>query len=490
MVLVLAGMAVAWAMGSCSEGSCTVGACSRVQEARRVVAEADSLRAAGVTYCDSAAMAQTVSSLEWVRAFYPTDYAHANYYLGRILRNSGDHPAAMEAFLRVTHSRTSDHTIKGRAYSNIGNMCRLASEHEIACDIYLKAADEFRKAKDTISYYYSLNNVAVDLAENKQSEDALFLLDRIGKECTDYNVRIKTWETAAIIYNRSQQYESTITCINKLQQTGYCESTGMLCKAQAFEHLGQNDSALFYANRVMEITTDWNDRYNALYILSHNNPLLRNEEILALTSDRADLGKLQETRQGFLSQAVQLLQQDLNREPNLGWLVGTLFTLILVGISLRLYFVRKKKEHKLFSQQVDALLRRKDTLSEQTQQMEQRQAEHEEKVIREIEIFCATIDIHNVKDELCWKDFDKMCTIVNRRMFGLADKLKAKGLSKEKDIQLCVLVVINKFRDRQMADLLNYADTSIRGIKRSVAISLGTTSKNMRSFLLKDVVLG
>jgi len=498
--LVLAGMAVAWAMGSCSEGACTVGAysrgtssfgaCSRVEEARRVVAEADSLRAVGVTYSDSAAMAQAAHSLEWVRVFYPTDYAHANYYLGRILRNSGDHPAAMEAFLRVTHSRTNDHTIKGRAYCNIGIMCGLATEHEQAYSVYECSAKEFLQARDTTAYYYALNDMAFELAEAKRTDEAIALTEKINEECFNFNVLVKTWETKAIIYNRAQLYDSTIYYINLLQAIGYNESTGILCKAQAFANLGQKDSAVYYANRVMEITTDWNDRYNALYILSHDNPLLDNEEILALTSDRADLGKLQEARQGFLSQAVQLLEQDLNRKPNLGWVWAILVTLLTVGIPSSIYISRKRKKHQLASQKTAELQRKNKVLSEQTQQMKQRQAEHRNMRLQEIEKMCTAIQhSHDWKKEVHWDKFNELCEVINSQFFFLADKLKAIYPLDEKEIRLCILVFLDMFTLKEIAALLNYSEKGIRTYKSRINKKLGNNGKDLRFFLVELAIL-
>ena len=101
-----------------------------LREARSIVVAADSLRAAGqAPYTlnrsnssnlsndslppDSTALAFAVTTLEPVRLLFPTDYAHANYYYGRLLRDAGDQPEAMLAFLHAVHSRTKDHAIKG-----------------------------------------------------------------------------------------------------------------------------------------------------------------------------------------------------------------------------------------------------------------------------------------------------------------------------------------------------------------------------------------
>ena len=98
-----------------------------VDEARRVVAEADSLWQAGQTYDDSLRLAQAYETLSsfnnpLLSTFHPkrsTDYAHACYHYGRLLRRADDPVAAMQVFISGTHSGTNDHHILGRIYSNM-----------------------------------------------------------------------------------------------------------------------------------------------------------------------------------------------------------------------------------------------------------------------------------------------------------------------------------------------------------------------------------
>ena len=448
--------------------------CTPVREAQQIVATSDSLRTAGVQYTDSTAMADAATTLEHVHLLYPTAYAHANYYYGRILREHNDHPAAMLAFLRVVHSQTHDHAIKGRSYSNIANMCRLAAEHELAYDIYERSAEEFLRVPDSTAYYYALNNMAFELAEDKRSCDAISLTNIIESECSDENVLTKIWESRADAYIQAQAYDSAIYCAHQLQSRGNHEPTGYLFLAQAYDNLGISDSALHYARLVMEQSSYHGDKYNVLYILSHHDSTLSSDEILTLTSDREDLRFDEyEPEKVMLTQAVQLLQQELNRKPDIRWLLAVLLTLAIIATALAWYVKRKRRKHQLISQQI-----------------EEAQAEHQKRVAAEIEIFCQSItDASSLKTTLCWNDFDKMCAIVNNRMFGLADKLKALGVLNEREIRLCILVVIGKFRDKEMADILFYGENSFRAMKSMVAKKLGTTGKNLLDFLLKMAIL-
>jgi len=459
--------------------------CSQVEDARRVVAEADSLRATGMAYDDSLAIAKAAATLSHVRSLYPTDYAHANYYYGRLLRNRGDQPAAMLAFLNVIHSRTKDYAIKGRSYCNMGIMCGLAVEHELAYDMYEHSAEEFLKAQDSIAYFYALIDMAFELAEQKRKDESISLTNQIENECTDYYVLTKIWETRADAYIQAEMYDSAIYCVRTLQSRGNQEPTGFLYAAQAYDNLGIRDSALYYANRVLECSDFYGDLYNTLYILTHNDSTINVEEVLSLTSDRADIQMDYTEIRAGLSQAVQLLEQDLNRKPNMAWLWATIVTLLIIGVPSSVYISRKRKKHQLYSQKATAAQEEHRILSEQNQKLEQQQTQRQQEAMAEIDIFCRSITEENIKQKLCWKDFDQMCAIVNQRMFGFVDKLKARGITSMNEIRICVLLALGSFDAKQMANLVPCTYDSFKTTKSFAAKKLNISGRNMRPALLK-----
>ena len=480
--------------------ACLFCSCSQVEDARHVVAEADSLRNAGQSLSpftfhlspsqsDSCAMADAAATLEPLRLIYPTAYAHANYYYGRLLREAGNHPEAMLAFLRVVQSRTKDHEIKARSWSNIANMCRLAADHEMACQILDYAAKEFLLNNDTLLYYYSLNDKAVDLAINRNFVEACELTDIIEKNCSYLQLVLKIWETRAIAYLYKGEYDSTLFCVSQLHAQGYKEASSFILKAQAYSFLGEKDSAVFYAQEALTKTNSLFDTNNAYYILANDNDQNNKEDVLKISGDRADVQKLIEIRQGELSRAVQLLEQDLSRKPNLTWLWATLATLCIIATSISIYIRKKKAKHQLISQQVDDAREEHRLLSEQNLLLEAKQEQRQSLALKQIEQYCNSIEVQNFREQLCWDDYKEMCSIINHYMFGLVNILNEAGL-KKKEIQLCVLVIIGKFKGRKMASILCYAENSIRGAKEDFATKLGTTSRNLRSFLLKMATEG
>ncbi|MEE1095714.1 MAG: hypothetical protein UH084_03965 [Paludibacteraceae bacterium] len=239
-----------------------------MREAQEVVAHADSLREAHLyaqnEYDDSLSLAQAYETLKEIPLPFReglglgSSYAHACYHYGRLLRAKENYVEAMKVFIDATHSRTRDFHILGRVYSNIGSMCHLASEYQLSYDMFAKCADCLLQNGDTISYYYGLNEMAFELAEQGKKEETLALLDSITRNCNDKNVILKTWETKAEMYLNSCQYDSAIVIVDTMLRSGYNSPTGLLIKAQAFSFLETTDSAVYYAKKSI--------RYNKVII--------------------------------------------------------------------------------------------------------------------------------------------------------------------------------------------------------------------------------
>ena len=156
-----------------------------------------------------------------------------------------------------------------------------------------------------------------------------------------------------------------------------------------------------------------------------------------------------------------------------------------------LYIKRKRRQHQLYSQRVAKAQEEHRNLSNQNTQLEQSLTQHQKKALAEIEVFCAAIQNRfDLNEKLCWKDFSKMCSIVNQRMFGFVDKLNKILVLNEKEMRLCVLVVIGNFNNNEMADIICYDPHSLRSIKSKIAGQLGISGKNMHSYLLKLAIGG
>jgi len=444
---------------------------SALHEAEQTVSQADSLWSAGQSCDDSLALAQAYKTLGYWQWFYPDNYVHACYHYGRLLRRKDDPAAAMQTLVNATHTRSHDYHLLGRVYSNMGSICHLANEFALSYDMYDHSAGYFLKNGDTLNYFYALNDMAFELAEQGKKEEAYVLLDSIVRNCTNQDVLMKVPESKAEACLNLKQYDSVIYYSYLLYSLGNYEPTLFLLRGKAYSMMGCRDSSVYYAQYVLSVSDELFDKNSALYILTHNDDSKDREDVRKISADRSDVQKQIEIRQGKMSQAVQLLQQDLARKPDWRWAYAVLFTLVVVGISLTIYIRKKSVRHQLLSQQIEALE------SKTSASIEQRKAQIEANCL----LFTQSLDL---KKDICWNDYEKMCEIVNQYFGLLARKLQLTHLLSEKEIRLCVLVLIGISNSKQLADLLYYGESGIRNFKNRTAKKIGTNSIELREKLI------
>ena len=494
---------------------CMLMACQPVRDAQRVVAQADSLRVnEGRLYDDSLALAEAYTLLGHWRLIYPDDYARACYYYGRMLRNRNDQVAAMRAFISGTHAPYvqrvvplpwfTDYHILGRIYTNMGTMCYLVDEFELSYEMYEQSAEQFHKSKDTTAYYYALNTIALQLAEQRKHDETLILLSKIETECTDTNVLTKTWETKTILYKNIEQYDSAIYAAKELYARGYYAATGYVTEAQSFWYLQQYDSALYYAKLVMAHPNAADqDRYHMLYILMKHDPSASIEDIQERSSERADLdAEFIEPQLQQLSAAVEVFRQDIAPERRYRNLVALLMALCIIGgcawyakNRVKQVTLQEQKKHRELSQKsadiradIEQLQSSNESLRQVNNDLLVQQSAHHEKLLQEMENNCAAIrQSKDWKQELHWKDYTAFCETVDHYFMMLATKLKATNKLEEKEIRLCLLVLL-EMDNFTIAKTINYAPNGIGKYKYRIAQKMGTTIKYLRQFMIEMAI--
>ena len=475
-----------------------------VREAQEVVAQADSLwhdgQMYGIDAGDSATLAQAYETLDKstafcrrVREIFPFahstsslgTYSHACYHYGRLLREKDDPVAAMQAFINATHSHTDDYHILGRVYSNMGSICHLAGEFPLSYDMYERCADMYLQNGDTLLYYYGLNDMAFELAEQGKKDSCFLLINDIVTNNPNDSILIAyshMSQAQACLFNA--QYDSTIYYAQLSKDYFPFIISTTIQLAQGYSYIGLKDSATFYAKQVLLKSNALSEINNALYILTNDDKTKDLKEVRQAAADRSDVQKMLETRQGKMSQAVQLLEQDLTSKPNLAWLYAISITIIIIGLIIWLYVWRKRRQHALLSQQVEELNHINSAAKRQHEQIKNEYRILNQNKISKIEQNCIIISqAENFPKNINWKNYDSMCGVIDQHFFFLTSKLKQKKILNEQDIRLCVLVLLNLNRN-QIASVLPYSQTGIGKLKYRVARKLETDGKNLRKFLI------
>ena len=473
-------------------------------EARQTLAAADSVRVnEGRLYDDSLALAEAyVTTGKW-RYIYPNDYARACYYYGYLLRQRGNQVAAMQAFIAGTHAPYiqrvvplpwfNDYHILGRIYTNMGVMCHLADDFELGYAMYEHSAIVFQKSSDTTAYYYALNAMALELAEQKLPDETFALLNSIKLECADTGVLTKLWETKAILYYNLGQYDSTIYSSQELYSRGYQAATGYVKEAQAYWHLERYDSALYYAKLVVDHPyASAQDKYHVLYIRISHDSINSTQEVQALSAERADLkNQLIEPLLRQLSVAVELLQQDINSKRPFLNIFLFVFVIGIIGAITWLTRARTKRYTLHEQKKHQQLVRENAVIHQRNESIKQQYMIHRENLLKEIEHNSEVLrNAPDWKDKLHWKDYKDFCETADRYFHLLPSKLKAMYNLDEKEIRLCILVLLGSFGNKQLAKNLNYSESGIGTFKYRVSQKFNIQSKNLRDFLLELAVSG
>ena len=487
-----------WLTG-CIVTACSLVACTPCSSggAQAVVAQADSLWAAGKMYGidegDSLAMAQAYQTLgkksrfSMVNPQYANVYAHACYHYGKLLRAQDDPVAAMQVFIRATHTRTNDYHILGRVYSNMGDLCHWAGEFPLAYDMFERSGEMFLRNGDTLLYYYDLNNMAFELAEQGRKEETLHLIRQIMATCTDMNILDKTQETQARLYLNCGLYDSTLYYAQPLFSFDTTYSVAALLIAQAYSFMNIKDSATHYANIVLSHTHELFEINNALYILTNDDESRDKESIREVAADRSDTQKLIENQKGELSQAVQLLELDLNRKPDMRWIYSIIATLIIMGTGIVIYVLNKHKKQELLTQKIEELRTETSSIQEQNDELKEQFRTNQKHIEEDVNKKCSMLRTNeSIRKTLAWKNYEKMCSIIDQRFYFLALKLRERYSLNETEVRLCILTLLNCEYDR-IAELLYRSKSSIGTLKIRVAKKLGTTAKDMRQYLIENV---
>ncbi len=467
-------------------------ACSGVKEARQTVATADSLRVNHrVAYDDSLALADAYPALGNWRLIYPDDYARACYYYGRLLRSHGNQVDAMRAFIAGTHAPYvqrliplpwfHDYHILARIHSNMGTMCHLAGEFELSYQMYDLSAELFGKVGDTTLYYYQRNAMALELAEQKLHDETLTLLSQIEAECTDINVITKTWETKAILYRNLAQYDSAIYAAGQLYSNGYSAASGYVTMAQSYEHLGQLDSALFYAQRVLAMpNASDKERYNMLYFFVYHDSSAGEEEKMRRYEERADIdNKNIDPIQEQLVLSTELIRQDRHAKNNYLPLIIITCIILLIIASLVVW----KRLHLRAS----VIREMECELSAKQQVLLQEQTSYRKALLKDLESTCERLRNRSIlSTRKGMDDYASAKRLVNSRFNMLVDKLEATHVLSEREILFCVLVLLD-VSHLKISQILTYSPNSIKKTKDIIAKKLGVTSLSLRNHLIDKV---
>lgn len=372
--------------------------------------------------------------------------AEEYYRRGKQFRESDQPVEAMKSFIASTRVSSREYIYKARSYSNMATMCRIAERHETAYALYEKSLEQFVLSSDTLAQAYALNNMAWEQAVLANKHSAILLIDSALSVCTNESVQIKVQESLAAACLYAAEYDSVLFYTAQVSSLYFD-----MLRAQAYTFLSCNDSALWYAKRVVEHTN--NPRYldDVYYILAHCDASAEVDDIRKLADERTDIQRTLERARPDWIEAMSLAEQALHPQRNLKPFICILLAIITTFVAAFVVWLwwQHNKQASSLEQQCRAL--RKSA---------------------------------NIREELHWNNYPRFCAVCNERLSGIADKLDQKGLS-EREIRICILVLIG-FSYAEIAEILYRAESGIGKDKYLIAKHLGVSVKDLQT-TLRDI---
>ena len=462
---------------ACGNSSC------QWREAEAVIALADSIdQSQHLIYDDTVALRKAIHTLNnpLGRTFKRSTLGKAFYYMGRNLEDDYSQVArAAECYVAADWLKIDDPIYRGRVNSCMGRISGNYNQDSLSLLFYERALKEFSLCDDTIYFARGLLNVANSLDALCDFEKA----DSVLRLAAQYQLtdvyRFSVNDAFAHHFYRLNTSTSPDSIIDYLRKNPITDSWRASTLSGAFYNLGQMDSAVRYARKVIDEFAVTSHKVGAYYIL-HKYAIQQGDILAAdsMASLRMDERRKSEAKKIDSLDGIQVFEEYLAYCEVYRWrvLLYCLAGLLALSVVVMLlwYWQRAKKEVHAQAEAVQiAQEAHQQTLEEQRNQ-------RMEALIQHVEHFRARYPKPNKE----WSNYEQMRTELNQSLLCLLDKLAERKLS-EKEIRLCIYCLLyHDVSTKVLAEYMIYSAVGIRTFKQRTAQKLGTTAANLYDFLV------
>lgn len=207
----------------------------------------------------------------------------AYYYAGRVYRDLGDAPQALEYFRKALESlnKETNYHLKSVIYSQMGTLFSYQGINDEALTAYIRAYECDTELKDSAGMAFDLQDIAWSHRKKKQIDSALYYYKEAYVIAS--KIRHKTWvvliqSQIASIYNQLKEYELAKKALEpSLNNHDHHSKSGIYSIASELYHqTGNIDSAMYYYNELLFCGTIYAKQAAhkglALIAIDNNNP--------------------------------------------------------------------------------------------------------------------------------------------------------------------------------------------------------------------------
>lgn len=292
----------------------------------------------------------------------------AYYYAGRVYRDLGDAPQALDYFEKAAEALPEDggYKLKSKIYSQMGTLFAYQSMYAEALEMYKKGGEYDNILQDSVGMVFTLRDIG-NMYKELGKEDSTLAYFKEASRLSRLLQRIDLFNMLqsqlAFIYTDLQKYDSARTALqNALKDIEQPNRSAIYnIAARFYDVTNQTDSAIWYYNelldfgpvyakqtacrRLLELTLKQNDTQQATGYL--NNCLLYTDSIQKLTQTET-IHRMHSLYNYQLREKenIQLKTENRNKTLLIGMISGSLLIIIISFIAYRQYSRRKTLELK------------------------------------------------------------------------------------------------------------------------------------------------
>ena len=470
----------------------SVASCTSWREAKAVVKEADSLLVKGVIIKDTAALSGGICTLENLmgRVFAKEELTKMYYLMGGNLddyyHNFSD---AADFYIKADRMKTKDWVLRGRINSCMGFICKQDSSFAEALEFYERANNAFEKTGDKRRVANGLVSIAEQYVNLKDYSKADSVLNIAAGYDIDSAYYARVVDVYALALYNQQLYDSALVLLLGIKD--YPRNIDARCYSymkimRLYNKLNNSTNSIYYAKYIITHSNNPSFLSNAYYHLVNyakdNNDM---DDIFMYSHLREDEDrKLQHVSESYAQATLKLKDYLRNPCPFLYlWITGG-FVILLGGAGIWIY--RRKSEQVIAEKhQMEAELRNwKESIQQKLDRDKEDIMNEKRMIIRNI--------IMEYADEFAigkpiWDNDTKLFRLADSCFGFIIYRLKHTYHLRNSELKICLMVLLD-FPNKEIARIVSYKEDSYPTIKRRLATKLGTSSTEMRNFLLDLIV--
>ena len=441
------------------------------QDAKQVICLADSLdQTEHILYDDTAALQQAIRTLNnpLGKLFAHNQLGKAHYYMGRHLSLNDQITQAAEHYIAADRAQICDPIYRGRINSCLGHISKQNESDTLALIFFIRANEAFKASGKDWYYAHTLLDVSefhTYLHHYAQADSVL----RIAQSYQLDNYYLaRFYETKGLYFYEQQLYDSALLYFHQaLNFWEYEEDKFYTYKKlmQVYLDMGDQASALPYAQIIVELSADPNDLVNAYYCLMQDAKERGDiDKLSAYAHARQDANELLMESVGNYNGAQTLLEEHLANPYPYRWAWITLLCLIIACLLLLIAIV---------------LHRRYATRRLQV-------AYHQ---IEDLSISAQISDIRATypRPRKQWNDYNELKKDLEPQLHDWLSQLETYQLSNRENVFCTYILLYPNASLEALADWMHYSATGVSTFKRRIAQKIGIPTRELYHFLYETL---